>query len=264
MKIKALIRQFNKQNNHTPEFIQRVINECLKNVGNTDPFIRDELAFNTFAKCMIEENIKEIELELIIQECIENIHIKDGVVNDEVFKRSFSILYLMCILFRDNQEEILSVNQYKKITISVIQYFNKENDIRGFVTDKGWAHGIAHASDAIIEIIKSRYYEDSYTNIIFEGVRNNLLKLQFNHVPYIDDEDERMSSIIVALLKYDNVEERIIVKWLSTLSISKTENGNQDISYYRKMKNIKDFKKSLYFMLEDYPNLQNSIKLYIN
>ncbi|MGV2874444.1 DUF2785 domain-containing protein [Macrococcus capreoli] len=84
------------------------------------------------------------------------------------------------------------------------------------------------------------------------------------NIPYIDDEDERMSSIIVALLKYHKAEERIIVKWLSTLSISKTENGNQDISYYRKMKNIKDFKKSLYFMLEDYPNLQNSIKLYIN
>ncbi|WP_414051273.1 DUF2785 domain-containing protein [Macrococcus animalis] len=260
MHLELLVQQYKDNKDSGTEFIHHLLYECMKEVGNTDPFIRDQLAFNTFAQCMIDENIDNNVLDDLVYLCIGNLNINNSDICDDIFKRSFSVLFLMSILYRDNIRHLLTHSQLRSISKAVIEYFINEKDTRGFVHRKGWAHGIAHASDAIIEVIKNRNYDESFTLTILEGIKVNLFKLQNNDMPYIDDEDERMSGIIEVLLKYRRCHEDLIIHWINSLDILDKLSGNQDIAYYRKLKNIKDFKKSLYFIMDDYPNVQHIIK----
>nr|WP_254250609.1 DUF2785 domain-containing protein [Macrococcus equipercicus] len=195
-----------------------------------------------------------------MKECLDNLTYRiNEKNNDNVFKRSFSALFLHAIVYSDNQEKFLSEMEYNVLIKGSIDYFINEKDVRGFVDGKGWAHAPAHTSDLIVECIKSQYYMKNFNGEILEGIEINLARLQNDYIPYIDDEEMRMSHIVIELLEKSLVTEQYIVDWIKLIKNKLETTKVKDIIYYRKAKNLNDFIKSLYFGAKNHPVLQKML-----
>lgn len=61
------------------------------------------------------------------------------------------------ILGADNHHPFLSEKEFKFVKNRAYDYVEKENDVRGYIAGKGWAHSLAHAADTLDEIAKHAY-----------------------------------------------------------------------------------------------------------
>ena len=69
--------------------------------------------------------------------------------DDRVFKRSFSALCLSLIAAADLSASFLEPAEFHAFFDRMLDYFQRERDLRGFDPVHGWMHTVAHTSDAL-------------------------------------------------------------------------------------------------------------------
>ena len=74
--------------------------------------------------------------------------------SDSVFTRSFSVLLVALALHHHQNQPFLSAEDLRRVKADLCRYIEKENDLRGYVVGKGWAHAPAHAADALGALAK--------------------------------------------------------------------------------------------------------------
>ncbi|GAF13155.1 hypothetical protein JCM19046_764 [Bacillus sp. JCM 19046] len=118
-----------------------LIKQMLAHIGSTDPELRDTFIYTRFQDWIIAKQLSQEQLNLVLASSLKNsLHRLGDSESDTVFARSFSVL--LCAL----------VLAYSPVTKDVYirsfdvgrTYMEKEQDLRGHVEEKGWAHGIAH------------------------------------------------------------------------------------------------------------------------
>ncbi|MTI71628.1 MAG: DUF2785 domain-containing protein [Firmicutes bacterium] len=73
-----------------------------------------------------------------------------------------------------------------------------KKDVRGYVKEKGWVHGDAHAADGLNELAKCKELNIKELKGILDVVKN---KICINDYAYINEEDERMVTAVKSVLK---------------------------------------------------------------
>lgn len=137
---------------------QKLFPILLNHIGSTDSYLRDELIYSAFGTWTLRYNVIDQEqlrslLPIILNErhMLYNIGEKN---TDSVFRRSFSILLLPLILITHRSQHFLTAPEIRQVKEKLIYFLENEKDLRGFVSEKGWAHSIAHAADALDDIAK--------------------------------------------------------------------------------------------------------------
>jgi hypothetical protein len=136
-------------------------------------------------------------------------------------------------------------------------YLEQENDTRGYVEGKGWAHSIAHGADLLASCVLHPNFETAMFPECLETVQNCL----FKEATYIDDEDERLIFVIEALIER-NIEESDLETWVLNIVnrlAAIFENEGFSLNYFRKKVNTVNFLKSLYFRLL-YKNTSSKVR----
>lgn len=225
------------------------VKKIVELLGSADPELRDELAMTILSKWLLEVNILTPEqLTELLNRAISDEMLFNKIgekETDSVFLRSFSSLLIALILYRDNNDEFLSQTTYQSVLERLVTYCEQENDFRGIVEEKGWAHSAAHISDAIDECARSRYAEFAECRKIWTGLFSLL-----DRSPHVfnSEEDERIATAVTAIIELEKVPFGIILDWLSEIDTTPSS-----LSYtqqlYRRI-NIKHFLRSVYFRLE--------------
>ena len=230
------------------------IPSMLAHIGSVDPVLRDDLIYSTFAiwifrhKALTQKKLREI-LQVILDE--DHIHFKLGEQNtDSIFTRSFSALLLPLFLDAHRKESYLSNDELQTIKNKLLNLFRNEKDLRGYVSEKGWAHAVAHASDAIDELSLCSELGKSDLNEILEVVRSTACKPNYS---YSHLEEERMTTIVISIISREVLNEEEITKWIQgfeeQVSSVDTMPEKQVIQG-----NTKNFLQSLYFRLRALKN----------
>ena len=122
----------------------------------------------------------------------------------------------------------------------VLEYVYLEEDVRGYVEGKGWAHSTAHAADALDALARTiQNREFSYA--ILAAVRQ---KVRMNDYVYIHFEDERLVTPIMSLRNQNLLTEEEWSNWLHSIAIVEDiPHPQHDIL----VQNIRAFLRSLYF-----------------
>lgn len=236
----------------TPQKLETLLAEMLENIGSTDPILRDQLIYASFCHLINDEKLLTGEhLNMLFETCLDDQHLfwKIGEENtDSVFTRSFSALVLAAILFNDQAKPTLPVDLISQAFVKTCTYFELENDTRGHVTDNGWAHSIAHAADLLVALVMHPTFELAASSYVLAAIEQALLK----PANYADEEDERLLTVIEALLNRGLAIE-VLEYWLKSLfsqlqGLCDAE-GLTDL-YYRRKVNQQYFVKSLYFCLK--------------
>ncbi|MDF8366051.1 DUF2785 domain-containing protein [Weissella paramesenteroides] len=126
-----------------------------------------------------------------------------------VFTRSFSALLGGIILEFDEYSKILSDNQRNKLFKWSIQYLQLENDYRGFVTNKGWAHAIAHGSDFLGSSLSHTKFHLTNVSELFITLKKVINRLE---TPFIDEEESRLASAFKLGVQAENISVEDFIK----------------------------------------------------
>jgi hypothetical protein len=142
-----------------------VLLEANRLLGSPDPVLRDEVAFGAAERWIRDGKVPPADLrrllELWMSNTLDGLPPHDaqdasrgprlrGTDDDErVFKRSFSALCLSLIAARDLTTPFLEAADVGSFFDRMLDYFQRETDLRGFDPVRGWMHTVAHTSDAL-------------------------------------------------------------------------------------------------------------------
>jgi Protein of unknown function (DUF2785) len=248
--IKKILTELNYEEKRWSEVnTLSIVTSMIQYIGTTDSELR-EIIYSSFYQLIINHNhLEAVLLEELLTICLDDLLFK-GIGErgtDTVFTRAFTSLLLALILHRDNQDDFLSHVTIYKVKEKLMMYLNKEEDLRGYVPDKGWAHSIAHVADAVDELVKSpKINPEQYLEIL-----SSLWdKIFVSSSVYLHGEDERVLTPIIQMLN-NGLDVQEIEKLLHNLPIKLTAQKNQlEYEKYLLVRcNSKFFLKSFYIKL---------------
>jgi uncharacterized protein DUF2785 len=183
---------------------------------------------------------------------------------DTVFLRAFSVLGLAMVLIVDQRYEqgqcegrapFLSQVKLLEWYEQTLAVLDGENDYRGFVTNAGWAHSVAHISDALRDFARSRHLDTPQLERMLGTIASKLA--QPSDAVYSFDEDNRLVQAVISVLRRNQIPLSSLNHWLESLSVQpdgshwadvvSMEGCDEQINNARL--NVRSFLRSLYFQL---------------
>lgn len=233
----------------TPERVQELMPVLLENIGNTDSELRDDLIYGLFCKLIVEEQcVDEETLKTLFHTLLSEDYMFYNIGNthdDSVFKRSFSVLTLTLVVSRLIDMEGISLDDMRDLMAQTKRYLTLESDSRGYVSEKGWAHSIAHCADLIEQISCFDSLTESDYIVLLEMVQDKLLT---HPIPLSASEDERLSAFVTfGIVKEELVDLKVLLGWVEKFSVA---NGIEDAILRNTVRyNCRNFIRSVYMGL---------------
>ncbi|MFC7373491.1 DUF2785 domain-containing protein [Fictibacillus iocasae] len=221
--------------------------EMMQHIGDTDPDLRDKLIYTKMFHMIKAQLFTNSELEHLLILSVDDQHLffrlgEEGT--DSVFTRTFSVLITALVLNRHNENPFLSDAVFQEVKSRVFQYARRERDIRGYVEHQGWAHSVAHMADCLDELaLNEAAGKDDLTEILHIAQQ----KMMESRLVFDTEEDERMATAVVMVLKRGLHSYEELIAWLESWSdYKKTEDYNENFTVKI---NAKHFLRCLYFRL---------------
>ncbi|MGG0655210.1 DUF2785 domain-containing protein [Rummeliibacillus pycnus] len=227
---------------------QEILDAMMECIGSPDPELRDELIYRQFSQIIdIDDQLSDDVLVDLLTRALgdEYLFYEIGdVETDHIFKRSYSVLLIALILSKDLEKSFISLPLLDKVRAELLLYLDLEQDLRGFIPEKGWAHSVAHTADAMNELVKNPKMDVNYFPALYQGLANKVFT--FTDV-YVTDEEERILSPIMSMLEIglsSEIVEELFTK-IPAFLIQQKNKINEE-KYLKLYANCKSFLKSFY------------------
>lgn len=254
-KLKELLKEIKKNDFKVLEGINpfELSLEMMNYIGDLEGELRDRLIFSTISNWIVNE-LKTDEVHQILDISLDDKHLFYGLgeVNDTVFTRTFSSLIVAGSIYRHRSDKYLNKEELEEIFEKFIKYYNNERDLRGYIKGNGWAHGAAHGADVLDEFARCEEFGSKEMRKILEAIYK---KVNVDYYSYVDEEDERMITGVVAILERNLLDELEIIDYIKRFK-NVTRKGIQPEDMTLQV-NRRDFLRSLYFRIVDKPKYQN-------
>jgi hypothetical protein len=228
------------------EQLQDYVTLMLQFIGDPQPELRDELIYPTFYEWITEKNrFNETELRSLLIVLTDEQHLfyhigREG--DPSVFTRTFSILPIVLIVRRHRQQPFLDLDDFQHLKNSLLRYYNEEKDLRGYVSEGGWAHSAAHGADALVELVQCPESDETLQLEVLGAVKGML----HNGIQIFNEEDdERIVSIVDSMIDKDLIPKKVVEEWISGLT--QCTDWPRSRSQVIARVNSKNFVRSLYF-----------------
>jgi hypothetical protein len=170
---------------------------------------------------------------------------------DTVFRRSFSALVLAECLTRDVEAHLLPDRVVMEWGDRIATWFLRERDVRGWVPDKGWAHAIAHGSDAIGALAGSHHLGGPELTVLLDVQADRLLD---GGSALLAGEPDRMASATMHVLRRDVVSLTVLEPWVQRIASAAGSLGSLDGDPFATSTNPQAFLRALHLQLQLAPN----------
>jgi hypothetical protein len=174
--------------------------ELVDQLSSPDPEWRDTIASATLTSWIYQQRLLDAPALRALAVRLSG-DLRQGIGSsgtDEVFRRSFSALMLSVVVARDNAVPALEDAEVRAVLDAALSYLASEQDVRGYLADKGWAHSAAHTSDLIKFLARSRFVKPADQALILSAFGR---KLTATPGVFVFGEDERMARAILSVVK---------------------------------------------------------------
>lgn len=225
----------------TPTTIHhRVLDFMLENIGNSNPYVRDEIIYRAwcylFDKGRIDIRQKRKILSFLLDEKYLSSYDFDNS-QDLVLRRSFTALLLVILLEDERKNCWMTADNYQRIMQESFSWLLEEQDYRGFDEKLGWIHAFAHGADLLVEIVRLTACQVKEVNIIM----SILTKIISSQDILLWSEEDRLSVVIIELLKLKKLSESELLYWC--------ENIEKSLNSWQAHKKWSVFVQTLFFKL---------------
>ncbi|HSL44565.1 MAG TPA: DUF2785 domain-containing protein [Anaerolineales bacterium] len=221
-------------------------------LSSTDPELRDEIAYTLYANWLKQGVYTKEQAREHAEELLENLEIGIGETeSNSVFIRAFSVLFLAEIVHNDNKKPLLEKDQIARILAKGLWYLAAEEDPRGYVPVKGWAHALAHTADLMLVLARNRYITGNGLQNILNAISTKMI--HSTHYLYIHGDDERLASAVVEVLRRGLLSPDQVQTWIG--SFLAPDSGHWKGAYLeearnRAFQNTRNLLRSIYLALE--------------
>ena len=244
---KEFLRSIAEKNYELPSDIDAYdfAQALLVNLGSPDGELRDELSYMILASGIIDKGMLSAEqMNALLTTVLDAQHLfyAIGEVNtDSVFMRSFSNLIVAAILYTDARNPVITEQVVQHTKTTLLAYAEQERDWRGYVEGKGWAHAMAHLADALDECAQNSYMLPEDRQDILQMLR------QLAQLPesLYHEEDMRLATSAQHIIIGREVPNTFVDDWLELCFVERAS----DVSSWISATNVKNFLRSLYFLL---------------
>lgn len=199
--------------------VAELTEELFSYIGSLDPELRDVVAYETFANWLDQDKYTLEQIRPYIPRLV--INLQEGLGerdSDSVFLRAFSILFLAEIIHHDNQDPFLEKDDVQSIFAKGLTYLKEEKDPRGYVAEKGWAHGLAHTADLLYVLSSNRFIARAELERILNAIAEKLTEPIDWVYPY--GEDDRLVQAVLGAIQRKLLDEFFYKQWLGTFIFS--------------------------------------------
>ncbi|QUI23285.1 DUF2785 domain-containing protein [Vallitalea pronyensis] len=229
----------------------------MKHIGSTDPELRDHLILPCLLTIIERKALTNKQLIALLDLCLSKDHLfyEHGLAeNDGVFNRSFTVLIIGGILnyHLTHNQQLLSQELVIHVYTSLVNYIENEKDTRGYDPVKGWADATGHWAltfDYLMECSSIGGIQ------LKESLDLTKRLVCHNKLVFINNEDDRFTTVVVNIIERDIICEADLIQWISsfeTITLAKDY-----LDRYKLCVNRKNFLMSLYFRLSH----KNRVKL---
>lgn len=225
-------------------------------VGSTDPFLRDNVAYEAAAKWIYTNGaLSSAEQREMLTLWTANLQSGLGEpTGDAAFKRSFSALNLSVIAARENAAPFLSQSEFDGFLTNVLNYLARERDTRGYDGSRGWIHAAAHTADVLKFLTRSAKMDVPSQSRVLLAIDEKCRT--FGSV-FQWAEDVRLAQIIVSLAKRTDFDKAAFDAWLTAVKTRRTELWKQapaiDPQEFAKVQNLAMVLRAAYVSLSIEP-----------
>ena len=189
--------------------------ELTQMLGDPDPRVRDEVAYPTLATWVDRGEYDDLLPGL-----------GDGMAaglrtglgesgTDTVFRRSYSALVLAECIARDTARPLVPGGKVLDWGDRLATWVLGEQDLRGYVDGKGWAHAVAHGADALGVLARSPHVGRAELGVVLDVIGERVAirtRTLFAH-----GEADRLASAAMAVLRRDRVTIETLEPWVARL-----------------------------------------------
>ncbi|MFT8813461.1 DUF2785 domain-containing protein [Oenococcus sp.] len=188
--------------------------EILRQLASINPAYRDRGAFYFLSdlisnKALSPEQMRWIANYLVADERLFG-HILEPL-NDGVFQRSFSLLILGQLLSADIQQNFIDTQLRDRIINQVAAYALLEQDGRGFVGEKGWAHAFTHLGNVCSNLCSSPKVRRADKILLLATL---LVGYHNAPVPFVAGEDARIAAYLAEITNLNEIYEDYFLRVL--------------------------------------------------
>ncbi len=194
------------------QFAQDVV-ACL---ASPDPELRDGIAFEALSHMLRADQLGTDVRALIAQDLLARLNAEPGPSPDPGFERPFAALALSEIVRADMIAAYLPPELRDAIADAAVAYMRAIDDYRGFDEGEGWRHGVAHAADLLMQLVRNKSVVGTERLVaIRDAVAAQLSPPGHS---YIYGEPERLMRPIIMLAQRGTFNEGEWVAWFEGIS----------------------------------------------
>jgi hypothetical protein len=189
-----------------------MLTEMNQLLGSNDPVLRDDVAYSAAERWILRDHrLSPPELRALLQLWTTNLD--DGLGragDDRVFKRSFSALSLSLIAAADLSAPFLEPAETQAFFDRMLDYFQRERDLRGFDPVHGWMHTVAHTSDALKFLARNPKLSAGSDVRLLAAVR---AKIDSHDAVFMWGENDRMALALQSVLRRPDADPGALRAW---------------------------------------------------
>lgn len=220
----------------------------MEEIGSTDADFR-ELIYEVLASWIANGVFRHKELRGLLLQALSPDYLLYGIGEDgtdSVFRRAASASVLAAILSFHERDPFLSEEQLESVAEQMIEYLYLEQDVRGYIKEKGKAQAVVQAADALTAIARCLTKEQaSLAYAMLEAIKEKVCQ---GEQVYAHFEDEHFVRVVLALWEKGFINEMYMAAWIvNFVELEEAVQPARDIV----TQNIKMFLRSLYFRVTD-------------
>lgn len=218
-------------------------------LGDTDPALRDAIAYPTLVT-WVSRGVYDDLLPGLGDGMAAGLTAGLGERGtDSVFRRSFSALVLAECIARDNTRPLVLGGKVLQWGDAIATWMLREQDLRGYVPAKGWAHAIAHGADALASLAASPHLGRAELTVVLDVVADRLLLRTDERLS--SGEPDRLVDTTMAVLRRGSVPLTVLEPWVNRIAAgaSPFSRGPVTSDPYLPTAAAQDFLRALYLRL---------------
>ena len=231
----------------------------MQGLGDVDFELRDTLCLEILWTWIESGNYTPDQLREIARQLMANLLEGLGAIEDDhVFLRTYSVLVLGAIVTYDARLRFLEPAELREILNASLRYLADEQDLRGYVPGKGWAHSPAHTANLMGALAHHPAMAADDLELILTGILQKVIAP--TTYPYLDNEDGRLGRAVLAILRRELLPLNRVTACLEALGGSEPRHtmfvpGRDHASHH----NARCFLAYLHLLL-DHPDLPAQAK----
>ena len=180
-------------------------------LASTDPVLRDDVAFTAAERWIRGKRLSPDDLRILLKQWTQNLDDGLGTApDDRVFKRSFSALCLSLIAAADLSAPFLQPAEVQGFFDRMLDYFQRERDLRGFDRERGWMHTVAHTADTLKFLSRNPKLAAGADTRLLAAVR---AKIDASDTVFAWGENDRMALALQSAVRRADADPAALEAW---------------------------------------------------